>query len=225
MAQTSDLPRQDSLTPHLRLHRKLDPEDANESIRQRKKRLTHNRICDASTALFVELGYSDTTIDAIARRADISKPTFFNYFPSKVAVLHELIEQTDIRFVQYIVDELEKDISTAQRLTSLMQRSAHFINSAPDITRLILVEGLANLGNLDESRMRFNRIQDAMGRLINDGIQRGDVREDRPIDLLVQMLVGSYLYALLSWLSSRDYDLAARFEETASLLIEILERG
>ena len=82
-----------------------------EGIRERKKRLTHERICDVASKLFVEQGYSNTTIDAIAALADISKPTFFNYFSSKIAVLHEIIDIMDEQFVSYISDELDNALS------------------------------------------------------------------------------------------------------------------
>ena len=42
---------------------------------------------DAATELFLEQGYQNTTIDEIARRAGISRATFFNYCTTKSDVL------------------------------------------------------------------------------------------------------------------------------------------
>jgi AcrR family transcriptional regulator len=42
---------------------------------------------DAATELFLEQGYQNTSIDEIARRAGISRATFFNYFTTKSDVL------------------------------------------------------------------------------------------------------------------------------------------
>jgi len=182
-----------------------------EGIRERKKRLTHERICDVASKLFVEQGYSNTTIDAIAELADISKPTFFNYFTSKLAVLH---------FVSYITDELDNHNSTLERLKHMMRRSAFFIETAPEITRLTLVEGMGVIGDIDTSQARFKRMHGAMGQLIKSGIIRGDVRNDYPIELLIQILFGSYLYALLTWLSAQQHSLAENLEETAIFLAE-----
>jgi AcrR family transcriptional regulator len=54
------------------------------------------RILDASTHLFLSHGYGATSIEAIARRARISKRTFYHRFPDKpalfVAVVHRIIE-------------------------------------------------------------------------------------------------------------------------------------
>ncbi|MBR9911096.1 MAG: TetR/AcrR family transcriptional regulator [Gammaproteobacteria bacterium] len=191
-----------------------------ESLRQRKKRLTHRRICDAAADLFVSQGFSAATVDAIAERAQISKPTFFNYFASKQAVLQELIQVTDNQFVQYIMDELQSQRTTLERLCNLMRRSAGYIQERPDFTRLTLVEGLSSIADQDIARARFQRLHQAMGKLVSAGIRQRDVRSDYSIDLLVQMLVGGYLYALLNWLTNEDKDLTGVMQDTAAFLAE-----
>ncbi|MGD8196121.1 TetR family transcriptional regulator [Herbiconiux sp. P18] len=42
---------------------------------------------EAASELFLEQGYSKTTIEQIARRAGVSRNTFFNYFPAKADLL------------------------------------------------------------------------------------------------------------------------------------------
>jgi len=42
---------------------------------------------EAATELFLEQGYTQTTIDQISSRAGVSRATFFNYFDSKSDVL------------------------------------------------------------------------------------------------------------------------------------------
>ncbi|MEV0203240.1 TetR/AcrR family transcriptional regulator [Nonomuraea sp. NPDC050691] len=58
-----------------------------ESRRERKKRLTRQRIATAAVALFVEQGYEETMVAQIAAAADVDPKTFFNYFRSKDDVL------------------------------------------------------------------------------------------------------------------------------------------
>lgn len=45
------------------------------------------RIIDATRDVFLSHGYSGTTIDEIARVADVSRASFYTYFPSKREVL------------------------------------------------------------------------------------------------------------------------------------------
>lgn len=60
------------------------------------ERLAH-RIVDAASELFFGLGYGATTIEAVARRAGVSKRTFYHRFADKSAlfsaVVHRTIEQ------------------------------------------------------------------------------------------------------------------------------------
>jgi AcrR family transcriptional regulator len=58
-----------------------------ESRRERKKRLTRQRIVMAAIRLFEEQGYEQTTVAQIAAAADVDPKTFFNYFRSKDEVL------------------------------------------------------------------------------------------------------------------------------------------
>ena len=63
----------------------LDPLDAGDGLRERKKQQTRRAIHEAAYRLVDEHGLDGTTIDQICDAADVSSRTFFNYFPSKMA--------------------------------------------------------------------------------------------------------------------------------------------
>jgi AcrR family transcriptional regulator len=54
-------------------------------LRERKKRRTRRALADAALRLFTEKGYDATTLEEVADQADISKSTFFRFFPAKEA--------------------------------------------------------------------------------------------------------------------------------------------
>lgn len=58
-----------------------------EGLRERKRRETRQRIAEAGRRLFMIHGYDDTTLDAIAAEAGISRRTFFAYFKSKDEII------------------------------------------------------------------------------------------------------------------------------------------
>jgi AcrR family transcriptional regulator len=58
-----------------------------EGLRERKRNELYDRIVRIGHRLFLEHGYETTTVDMIAKEADISRRTFFHYFPSKEDVL------------------------------------------------------------------------------------------------------------------------------------------
>ncbi|MFG2001576.1 TetR/AcrR family transcriptional regulator [Spirillospora sp. NPDC048911] len=52
-------------------------------LRERKKRETRRRISDIATGLFMMRGFDNVTVADVARHADVSVNTVFNYFKTK----------------------------------------------------------------------------------------------------------------------------------------------
>ncbi|MEU0273387.1 TetR/AcrR family transcriptional regulator [Streptomyces sp. NPDC006307] len=60
-----------------------EPTEPREGLRERKKRQARQHISDVATGLFLERGFDAVTIAEIARAADVSVNTVYNYFPTK----------------------------------------------------------------------------------------------------------------------------------------------
>ena len=58
-----------------------------QGLRERKRAQTRERIADVAAALFAERGYDQVAVLDVARSADVSDQTVYNYFPGK----HDLV--------------------------------------------------------------------------------------------------------------------------------------
>jgi AcrR family transcriptional regulator len=60
-----------------------------DGLRERKKRATREAIAQAAADLFAKHGFEAVTTDDVAREANVSRQTVFNYFPTKEALLFD----------------------------------------------------------------------------------------------------------------------------------------
>lgn len=103
-----------------------------EGRRERKRRQTRERIEQAAMSLFLERGFDATTIEEITERADVSKRSFFDYFPSKedvvfawqdgfaermmTAIASRPLDEPSVRTVQYGIVETIVSVSDDRAL-------------------------------------------------------------------------------------------------------------
>src|SRR5712691_381752 len=58
-------------------------------LRERKKLRTRRALADAALRMFTENGFGATTLEDLAEEAEVSKSTFFRFFPAKEAAAIE----------------------------------------------------------------------------------------------------------------------------------------
>jgi len=73
-----------------RLVRRMHPD---EGLRERKKRLTRQRISDVATTLFLVRGFEHVRVSQIAEIVGVSEKTVFNYFPTKESLVFDRADE------------------------------------------------------------------------------------------------------------------------------------
>jgi AcrR family transcriptional regulator len=61
-------------------------------LRERKKQQTRQAIADAAKRLFLERSFDRVSVAEVARAADVSEQTVFNYFPTKEDLVYERMD-------------------------------------------------------------------------------------------------------------------------------------
>ena len=71
-------------------------------LRERKKRQTRALIAETARRLFAERGFDAVTVAEVARAADVSEGTVFNYFPTKEDLFYGGMEAFEAELVEAV---------------------------------------------------------------------------------------------------------------------------
>jgi AcrR family transcriptional regulator len=175
-------------------------------LRELKKARLRQRIRETTLELVRELGFEGVTVDEIARRCEISQPTFYNYFPSKEAILAEhatrgwgplLAEMADggepvCERLRGYFQEIARDVQRDARLWSAIATSnAYNPIKNPELLR---------------SEGAGTRVLEAV---LQEGQRRGELTGEVPARLMASVIEGIMMRAVIEW--------AAGFPERSGL--------
>jgi AcrR family transcriptional regulator len=76
-------------------------------LRERKKTRTRELIAETARTLFSERGFEAVTVAEIARAADVSPQTIFNYFPTKEDLVYWRLEAFEAELLAAVRDRPE----------------------------------------------------------------------------------------------------------------------
>jgi AcrR family transcriptional regulator len=93
-------------------------------LRERKKTQTRQTITDTALRLFTERGFDQVTVAEVAREAEVSQATLFNYFPTKEDLLFNRMGEYEARLIDAIRDR-GAETSVVAALTEFLLRPQH----------------------------------------------------------------------------------------------------
>jgi AcrR family transcriptional regulator len=76
-------------------------------LRERKKRQTRELLAETARRLFTERGFERVSVAEIAREADVSEKTVFNYFPTKEDLVYWRLESFEEELLDAIRSRAE----------------------------------------------------------------------------------------------------------------------
>ena len=188
--------------------------------RERKKQELRERIVDAANTLIAEQGLAQTTVDQIAGLADIAQATFFNYFPTKAAVVDALVERLIDQFNEIVDQAHDAGSSVVPKIEALFLLSADLTESEHRALRDVIAETIRSPRPSSErglSRMRALFADD-----IAAGQERGEVRDDKSAESLADAVLGIYVSVLLFWSAGAGYPVADRLRASARLAVDLV---
>ena len=197
-------------------------------LRERKKAKLRQRIIETSLELFKERGYNETRVADIVAALEISQPTFFRYFPSKDAVLKEMLQLTALAGREHIERAMHpreaNRRSFEESMRSGLGRLCRWTHDNRTLTRAFAVSGAAvpwvnpqAFGSAGEP----NPVQLFLERVIELAQRAGELSKEQSSEQLAQILVGMMGHIVFEW-ASHDVpscDLAERLEGALAVFL------
>jgi len=175
------------------------------SLREKKKIETRNKIFEVSGRLFKEKGIENTTVDEIVKEAGIGKGTFFNYFPSKTALLLYFVQQKEELTYNQIKNEALKSISTREKIINTLVFVAKTNEKDKELTKMFVFEYMRHYGYGQDER-RSQNLSNILYGIIEDGIKKEDVKSTIDAKKAAEIISAIYFHSLMEWLWSKiDY--------------------
>ncbi len=155
---------------------------------------TEQAILCASYDLLLENGFGAVTVEKIAERAKVSKATIYKWWPNKAAVVMDA-------FLSAAMSKLPVPDTGSVFDDILLQASnlAKFLSSPEGkVINEFIAEGQFDPKLAEEYRLRYfkpRRLESR--RILERGIQRGELKKDLDLELCIDLLYGPLFYRLL----------------------------
>lgn len=187
---------------------------------------TKRKIYKCADELFREYGFENVSVDSIVEKAGISKGSFYVHYPSKDAIVSELMIEY-VRACDFNYKSFEESVSNDTTISTVL---------------IVLVEKIAdnilnNIGyNLIKIAYRiqierttdnnvlldYNRdIYSVFRNLISKGIKQGEFRSDISIDIIADHFVTALRGLTYEWcIRYPDFDLKKQYREHFELFLD-----
>lgn len=156
----------------------------NESRRERERKVRENEIIMAAETIFRQKGYENTSMDDIARGAQFTKRTLYQYFSSKENLFFAVLQKGMAKFQDYLTEGINPDLTGYGKIEQTMEACYRFYLDYPEFFRLMNHVGIARqqMSDPGDSRQSYLNLNDAlfqnMARLISAGQADGSIPDD-----------------------------------------------
>lgn len=157
-------------------------------------------------------GFQSLTIERIAREASVGKPTIYRWWPSKGAILFEVLLQQAKLLLPVPAEEMP--LSTS--LTTFLQALFKVLNGEiGNIIKSLMAEAQHDPAFAELFRTEFILVRrKPVLTLLQRGIERGELAPQTNIEVLADLIYGAMWYRLLTQHAPLDDNFACDIVQT-----------
>ncbi len=173
-------------------------------VRNREDKL--RRIKTAARALFLLKGYDDATMREIARRADVSVGTLFNYASDKRDLLFLVFNDEQAILGSVLAKDPRSSGSFVGDLVTYFEPIYRLFATEPEFSRYVLRELTFYTSGTQAERLLQDRevLIKGVATLVREARRRGTIRSRETDTTVAQFLFGVFQAEIRRWLSGKN---------------------
>ena len=173
---------------------------------------------DAAVEMFSVNGYHDTSMDAIAAKAEISKPMLYLYYGSKEELFGACLDRELARFIDGVREDINLEQSPKHLLRNTIVAFMRYIDSNRASWIVMYAQATSSQTFAHTVREGRERIIALVSRILESGTRNPE--PDTDFEMIAVALVGAG-EAIATRLSTGDTDV----DGAAELMINLFWRG
>jgi TetR/AcrR family fatty acid metabolism transcriptional regulator len=190
------------------------------------------RILDAAIKVFARSGYHGARDSDIAREAGIAYGLVYHYFRNKEEILASAFEERWSGFLA-VVDAIAAGPAPArEKLHSVAALILNAYRRRPDWVKVLVLEIQRSSRFAAPEQIRaVGRLFDQVARIVREGQEKGELREDVDPQVACVVLIGALdlvitsLVLGLTRIDGGDAQQAAYCDRAASAVVDVFLRG
>lgn len=190
-----------------------------EGLRERRRREVRYRILNAARVLLAERDVDSVRADEIAEKAQISRATFFNYYPSKAALLTDLggTIANQLESLSRRALENYEDLDGALRYVFL--DGARRIRQDEQLSRQLIDHLTRTTSDTDERRRLLDRAHRAYRSLFEKANENGELNASIDLEFLSELATSTVNGFLINWFNDASYPLEERLKAAVDAIL------
>lgn len=184
---------------------------------------TRARILRAARAVFSEVGYDAATFQAIADRADLTRPAINHYFSGKAELYREVLRQTNEIFVEWSARRSQDEVTLAGKIRAYISSGLESLEEERSAAAFLITSVVEAQRHPELVDPRDDTNQGTLAFVlsaIKTAVASGDVSPDVDVesvaDMLVSLLWGMTIYGGFVGDQERLEQISERFLELLS---------
>ena len=171
-----------------------------------RRQETRDLVLDTALRLFNEHGYLGVRVEDIAKQAGVSRATFYKHFAEREQILAELFQRLLGTESGTADGDLPTSGSTEQQVVAVVENAARRMLEQEQLARFVYSLPVRHSALLRPGEHTTPPVFARVTRMIEQGVVRGEVRDDLPVDLLARHILGAMETAMRDWAEGRVDD-------------------